>query len=101
MAPIDTDRFGAYAKEADDDAAQYLHGVKESLGQQGITSVDERVIHGQAANAVLGLVEETADCLVTMTSHGRSGIGRWVLGSVADRLARHSGRPVLVIRPTD
>ena len=34
-----------------------------------------------------------------MASHGRSGIGRWVLGSVTDRVVRHGPGPVLVVRP--
>jgi nucleotide-binding universal stress UspA family protein len=33
-----------------------------------------------------------------MTTHGRSGIGRWLLGRVADRVIRGSGAPVLVVR---
>ena len=36
--------------------------------------------------------------LVVMTTHGRSGVGRMVLGSVTDRVIRHSNTPVLVIR---
>jgi nucleotide-binding universal stress UspA family protein len=36
-----------------------------------------------------------------MTTHGRSGIGRWLLGSVADRVVRHSRDPVLVVRATE
>jgi len=36
--------------------------------------------------------------LVAMCTHGRSGVGRWVLGSVTDRVVRHSGDPVLVMR---
>ncbi|HSE85883.1 MAG TPA: universal stress protein, partial [Candidatus Binatia bacterium] len=31
--------------------------------------------------------------------HGRSGIKRWVLGSVTERVVSHSGDPVLIIRP--
>lgn len=37
--------------------------------------------------------------MVAMSTHGRSGIGRWVLGSVADRVVSYCGEPVLVIRP--
>jgi nucleotide-binding universal stress UspA family protein len=36
--------------------------------------------------------------MVAMTTHGRSGVARCVLGSVADRLVRHAGVPVLVVR---
>ena len=56
---------------------------------------------GSAAGAILDLAQETPDSLVALTTHGRSGVERWVLGSVTDRLVRHSGQPVLVIRADD
>jgi len=37
--------------------------------------------------------------MVAMCTHGRSGMGRWVLGSVTDRVVSNCGAPVLVIRP--
>ena len=36
--------------------------------------------------------------LVVMTTHGRSGVGRWVMGSITDRVVRGSGGLVLVVR---
>ncbi|MAM66880.1 MAG: hypothetical protein CL702_10940 [Chloroflexi bacterium] len=50
---------------------------------------------------MVDLADETAKSLVTMTTRVRSEIGRWVLGSVTDRVVRHSGDPVLVIRSSD
>jgi len=50
---------------------------------------------------VADFARETPHSLVAMTTHGRSGLGRWILGSVADRVIRHSGGPVLVIRATE
>ena len=38
------------------------------------------------------------EALIAMCSHGRSGIGRWVLGSVTENVVRHSDAPVLVVR---
>jgi nucleotide-binding universal stress UspA family protein len=35
-----------------------------------------------------------------MSTHGRSGIERWVLGSVTEKVIHHSRDPVLVIRPS-
>ena len=100
-AGVNTDRFEQYAKEAEVEAAAYLQKVKSRLNDKGITSVEERLISGSAASAVLDLAQETPDCLVAMTTHGRSGVERWVLGSVTDRLVRHSGQPVLVVRTDD
>ena len=39
--------------------------------------------------------------IVVMTTHGHSGINRWVLGSVTDRVVRHSDAPVLVVRQSE
>ena len=49
-------------------------------------------------DAILDIARETPDSMVAMTTHGRSGIGRCVLGSVAEKVIRHSGTPVLLVR---
>jgi nucleotide-binding universal stress UspA family protein len=78
-------------------AKEYLYKVSGNLGQQGLPSVEVRLLHGNAAGAIVDLARETPNSLVTMTTHGRSGVGRWVLGSVTGRVVRHSGVPVLVV----
>ena len=65
------------------------------LRRQGIASIDHKIVPGSAANVIVDL---TLDNEVAMTTHGHSGSGRWTLGSVTDRVVRHSGDPVLVIR---
>ena len=79
-------------------AAEYLKGVAERLRAEAVPSVEERIVHGSAAAGILDLAQEAPDSMVIMTTHGRSGIGRWVLGSVADRVVRKAGVPVLMIR---
>ncbi len=56
--------------------------VKEGLGQT-------RLFHSRAVRP---------DNLVAMCTHGRSGVKRWVLGSVTETVVRHSGDPVLILR---
>jgi len=97
-AGIDTSRFDEYSHQTEAEAAAHFEKVKEQLSGNGITSVEERLLTGSAAGAILDLVRENPDSLVAITTHGRSGVERWVLGSVTDRLVRHSGQPVLVIR---
>ena len=86
---------------AHDEAAakKYLHGVRERLLLHGVQSVEKRVLSGRPADAIVDLARETPYSVVVMTTHGRSGIGRWLLGSVADKVMRGSGSPVLVVRP--
>jgi nucleotide-binding universal stress UspA family protein len=56
------------------------------------------VLHGFAANELLLCeIQETPD-LVVMASHGRTGLARFALGSVADRLVREGTTPVLIVR---
>jgi nucleotide-binding universal stress UspA family protein len=50
------------------------------------------------ADEIIALGRKLPDNLIAMCTPGRSGIGRWVLGSVAETVVRHSGDPVLVLR---
>ena len=83
-----------FAEQAD----AYLEGLKARLLQQGAPSVEKRVVPGLPADIIVDLTNVKDNCLVVMTTHGRSGVGRMILGSVAERVVRHSGRPVLLIR---
>ena len=86
------------ATEAGNQALAYLQGLEKTLNEQGVTSVDHRIVRGGAAHVIVDLAQETPDNLVAMTTHGRSGPARWAMGSVADRVVRYSGDPVLVVR---
>ena len=92
--------FEEMAKEAGDQALVYLQGLEEKLREQGVASVDHRIVRGAAASVIMDVAQETPDSLVAMTTHGRSGQARWTMGSVTDRVVRHSGDPVLVVRVT-
>ena len=56
---------------------------------------------GSPAETILEKANKTQADLVVIASHGRSSLGRWRFGSVADRVSRESLVPVLVVRPTD
>ncbi len=90
--------FDEMAKEAGNQALGYLQKLEESLRGQGVAAVESRIVSGAAADVIVDLAQETPDNLVAMTTHGRSGPARWTMGSVADRVVRHSGDPVLVVR---
>lgn len=91
-------RYQDFSKEVDEAAQQDLQDTEAKLLQQDLPQVERRLMHGQPAAAVVDVVKEVPESLVAMTTHGRSGVGRWVLGSVADRVVRHTGSPVLLIR---
>lgn len=81
------------------DAERYVADVKNRLQAQGIR-VQAKTQCGGAAESILETAESANAHLIVMSSHGRSGISRWVLGSVADRVLRSSAIPVLLIRLT-
>jgi len=79
-------------------AGKYLGEIAAKLRGDGVTIAAEKLGRGDPAGAILDLAGAAPNPLVAMTTHGRSGVGRFVLGSVADRVVRHAGAPVLVIR---
>lgn len=54
---------------------------------------------GHPAQEILALASEAAADVIVLGTHGRSGLKRWLMGSVAEKVVRHAGCPVLVMRP--
>jgi nucleotide-binding universal stress UspA family protein len=80
-------------------ADSYLEGKTEALRAAGLESVVATSIPGDPALEIIEIARKTPNNLIAMCTHGRSGIGRWLLGSVAEKVVQHSGDPVLLIRP--
>ncbi len=78
-------------------ASEYLSDVADRLKGKRL-SVRWEVLGGSPAQRVVDYAREATDCVVAMTTHGRSGFRRWVMGSVADRMVRQTGEPVLLVR---
>lgn len=99
MAP---DAYGTYTEELinqlEDDTRAYLVAKVEGLKEKGIKNITSVANLGYGAEEIIKLARQTPDNLIAMCSHGRSGIRRWLLGSVTERVVRHSGDPVLIIR---
>jgi nucleotide-binding universal stress UspA family protein len=83
----------------EDEARSYLERTAERLRESGIQVSTAFSRIETPASAIEGLAERMPGALVVMTTHGRSGIGRTLLGSVADKVIRTAGAPVLVIPP--
>ena len=81
-----------------DEAQEYLQAKAGDLKRLGVSKVICTTKEGFAADEIIALGRKTADNLIAMSSHGRSGVTRWVLGSVAETVVRHSGDPVLIVR---
>ena len=94
-----TPSYEEYIEAVDAVSESYLNGLKSRLTrQEGLSAVDVRLLHGPAAETISDLAAAISNNLVAMTTHGRSGVGRLMLGSVAERVVRQSGDPVLLVR---
>ena len=87
-----------YHEELKKEAETYLDGKVAGLRANGFDRVVATALQGDAAGEIIDLALSTPNDLIAMSTHGRSGIGRWVLGSVAERVIQHSQDPVLLIR---
>lgn len=86
---------------ADEEAAQKALGaVAERLRRvDGALRVEVAVAVGDPAEAIVEVAAERGADLIVVASHGRGAVGRWVFGSVADRVARTAPVPVAIVRP--
>ncbi|MFC6824480.1 universal stress protein [Halopelagius fulvigenes] len=82
------------------DADEATGYVADAATERGV-SVEEHVTAGEPARAIRKFVEENDIDLVVMGSHGRSGLSRVVLGSVAEKVLRRTRLPVLVVDGAD
>ena len=108
VTPIDYgDAFADYAVSAYEEVTtaignevrDYLSAKAELVSGAGVMDVTQHAASSPAATAILDAEGPEGNNLIVMATHGRAGVGRWVLGSVTDRVVRHSTGPVLVVRP--
>ena len=78
-------------------AKEYLETIRERLSLKHF-DVEVHTPYGNPADKILEVCKRHPIDLVAMSTHGRSGIGRWLLGSVAEKVVRHSEIPVLLLR---
>jgi len=83
-----------------DEAESYLHGVARRYTDVR-AKVHTRVLEGSPAGAILDAAKREGATMIAMTTHGRTGILRWLMGSVADKVLRASDVPVLLLRAVD
>jgi nucleotide-binding universal stress UspA family protein len=81
-----------------DQARTYLEEKMAELRKQGVEQISYLLQEGVAADEIVSVARHAAESLTVMCSHGRSGVKRWVLGSVTETVVRHSIGPVLVMR---
>jgi nucleotide-binding universal stress UspA family protein len=80
-------------------AREALAQVARTLEEQGVSTL-QRLERGDPAEVILSVALETEPDLVAMSTHGRTGLGRLVRGSVAERVLRECTAPLFLCNPS-
>jgi nucleotide-binding universal stress UspA family protein len=80
------------------EAEEYLAAVVRRLADKGMRRVEKHVWYGPAAAAIVEAASFQKADLIVMCTHGRSGLGRLVLGSVAESVLHGTTIPILIVR---
>ena len=96
---FDNTQLDAFITGLKSESLEYIDGKIAALRKAGVTSIRTLARQGLPADEIISCARETPNSLVAMCTHGRSGVKRWVLGSVTETVVRHSTNPVLVVRP--
>lgn len=87
------------AQKGKEYAIKYL-AEKAKIFENAGVKVETVIIEGNAANSILDYARKQNVDLIIMSTHGSSGIVKFMVGSVADKVTRHSMSPVLLVAPT-
>jgi nucleotide-binding universal stress UspA family protein len=94
--------FSPEERERLEESSMESHGdyLGEAAGRLncGKATVETKVLQGHVAEELANYASSNGVDLVVMSTHGRSGVTRWVMGSVADKLLHSSRVPVLMVR---
>ena len=80
------------------EAEEYLNSVQARLATKGIRKVETSVWYGPPASAIVEAARVANADLIVMTTHGRSGLGRLIMGSVAEAVLRGTSTPIMLLR---
>jgi nucleotide-binding universal stress UspA family protein len=84
-------------KRCEEICKEYLSGVAETLGKDGFNVV-VKVLDGNPAEAIMEYDNTKNFDLIVMSTHGRTGISRWAMGSIADKVVKGANSPVFLVR---
>lgn len=82
------------------EAQGYLNTQAALLREQELSVETREIVAQQAANSIVEEVQEQQYGLIAMATHGRRGLNRLLVGSVADKVLRSASIPLLIYRPT-
>lgn len=83
-----------------EDAVAYLQALAKDLRRAGLAAEYEQA-EGSPAEAIVGRARDPGVDLIAMTTHGRGGLTRLVVGSIAEAVLRSASCPILLVRVSD
>ena len=90
-----------YGARVNDDekkhAVEEMGLLEHELKAKGLNAKSIVTTGSDAANEIIELCNRSGIDLVVMSTHGRSGLGRWVFGNVAEKVLRHGETPLLLV----
>jgi len=86
-------------KEMEEETDAYMKAEVSKLKDEGV-KVSGITRDGVVPDMILAVADETHADVIAMTTHGRTGVQRWLLGSVADKVIHHAHIPVMLIHPS-
>jgi nucleotide-binding universal stress UspA family protein len=81
-----------------DEAKEYLDKKVAEVKKLGVETVSALAKEGFGRDEIISIARKTPNALIAMCSHGRSGVKRWMLGSVTEGVVRHGDNAVLIFR---
>lgn len=97
LAPLDWDELSPPLKAEDERCQAYLEQLALKLRDEGFRVRTEVMDYGPPAERILEVVDDDEIDLVILTSHGRTGVTRFLVGSVAEKVARYAHCPVMMV----
>jgi nucleotide-binding universal stress UspA family protein len=95
--PTDEELEEAYREKIMTEGKQATAYV-ENAGRAANIEVEPVILRGVPAEEIIGFAEKNDIDLIIMGTHGRTGIQKFLLGSVAEKVVRHATKSVLVVR---
>lgn len=88
----------AIRQDIEIEAKNYVNKTVDALKKDQIR-VTGIVQEGSVPETILAVADETHADMIAMSTHGRTGLSRWLMGSVADRVVHYAHIPVMLIHP--
>jgi nucleotide-binding universal stress UspA family protein len=94
-------QFDVIMDQLEERARTAVETVADAASEAGVEDTETAVLEGRAHDVIQSYADDERIDLIVMGTHGRSGLDRYLLGSVAEKLVRTTSIPVLTVRLPD